>query len=104
MILCKAPGSRDMLMIWLMMSIMCQYLITVNVYAANWAQASGKLQQNIAIPYLPSPSRPHWTPRYGTAAVVHRNDSWAIDNVSLYYDSNINCYQYVCHLRKAWCS
>lgn len=43
--------------------------------AANWAQASGKLQQNIVIPYIPSPARPHWTARYGAAAVVVRNNT-----------------------------
>lgn len=37
---------------------------------ANWAQASGHIQQNIVLPAYPSPDTPHWTPRYGHAAIV----------------------------------
>lgn len=42
---------------------------------ANWAQASGKLKQNIVIPYIPAPNQPHWTPRYGATAVVLGNET-----------------------------
>jgi hypothetical protein len=44
-------------------------------FVANWAQASGKLKQNIAIPYIPAPNQPHWTPRYGSTTVVLGNET-----------------------------
>eukprot|EP01039_Chlorochromonas_danica_P008280 gene8280-9129_t len=39
-------------------------------FVANWAQSSGEMAQNIAIPYLPAPATPHWSPRFGMATIV----------------------------------
>jgi hypothetical protein len=40
------------------------------VDAANWAQASGYLEQNVAIPAIPSTSVPHWQARYGMVIIT----------------------------------
>jgi hypothetical protein len=45
--------------------------------ASNWAQTSGKVQQNVVIPRIPTPSYPHWTQRFGHAIVVATNISVA---------------------------
>ena len=49
--------------------ILClsQYYISL---AANWAQTTGKVQQNVVIPTMPTLSNPHWERRYGMAVVV----------------------------------
>lgn len=51
-----------------MLCSLCETL----VIAANWAQASGEVSQNVVIPYVPSPEKPHWAARFGmtTVAVV----------------------------------
>jgi hypothetical protein len=38
--------------------------------AANWAQASGQINQNLVIPYYPAPNRQQWAPRYGHVAII----------------------------------
>ena len=48
--------------------------------AANWAQTSGDVKQNVVIPYYPSANREHWNARYGHATVVA--DGLAIAAVS----------------------
>ena len=43
--------------------------------ASNWAQVTGPREQNIDINAYPSPSHPHWQPRYGHSAVAFVNSS-----------------------------
>ena len=38
--------------------------------ASNWAEVSGEVEQNVVIPFYPSPNNKHWGPRYGFAMVV----------------------------------
>lgn len=38
-------------------------------WAANWAQSSGAIEQNLVFPYIPSPATKHWGPRYGMTTV-----------------------------------
>lgn len=38
--------------------------------AANWAQSSGYIEQNVVFPYIPSPSSKHWGARYGMTTIV----------------------------------
>lgn len=49
---------------WVLMVATCE--------AANWAQTTGKLRQNLAVPYVASPSknRSHWSGRMGQATAV----------------------------------
>ena len=49
---------------WVLMVATCE--------AANWAQTTGKLRQNLAVPYMASPSknRSHWSGRMGQATAV----------------------------------
>eukprot|EP01031_Cornospumella_fuschlensis_P035821 gene35821-43448_t len=46
------------------------YLLQIR--AANWAQSSGEISQNTAIPYVPAPApySKHWSARYGMATIV----------------------------------
>lgn len=39
-------------------------------FKANWAQASGEIQQNVVIPYYPSFKNAHWGSRYGFVSIV----------------------------------
>ena len=45
------------------------------VDSANWAQASGYIDQNVVIPTIPSPTKKHWQARYGFASLVFPNVS-----------------------------
>lgn len=54
------------------------FFFSHSLFTANWAQASGNIQQNTVIPYYPAPGKPHWGPRYGMAAAV-RVSSRSID-------------------------
>lgn len=37
---------------------------------SNWAQTTGVMKQNTAIPYIPSKQHPHWSGRMGMAIAV----------------------------------
>ena len=52
-------------------------IITTSKYvdSANWAQASGYIDQNVVIPSIPSPTKKHWQARYGFASLVFPNVS-----------------------------
>ncbi|CAM9247287.1 unnamed protein product, partial [Ectocarpus fasciculatus] len=43
--------------------------------AANWAQTSGKVKQNVVKPLIPSPYDEHWQSRFGALTVVLGNSS-----------------------------
>ena len=47
-------------------------LLIPSVDAANWAQTTGALRQNLAVPYMATPSknRSHWSGRLGHATAV----------------------------------
>ena len=47
-------------------------LLIPSVEAANWAQTTGALRQNLAVPYMATPSknRSHWSGRLGHATAV----------------------------------
>lgn len=49
--------------------------ISIHLLTANWAQSSGKLKQNTVIPNIPSPSHPHWQPRFGAQLLVSSSTS-----------------------------
>ena len=38
--------------------------------AANWAQTSGFIEQNVVFPYIPSVSTKHWQARFGMATIT----------------------------------
>jgi hypothetical protein len=44
-------------------------------WGSNWAQTTGKLEQNVVIPRYPSPAYRHWAQRYGHAVVVASNST-----------------------------
>lgn len=37
---------------------------------SNWAQTSGKIEQNIVVTEIPAPDKSHWSARYGHATVI----------------------------------
>ena len=43
--------------------------------ASNWAQVTGPREQNIDVIDYPSPSHPHWLPRYGHTVVTFSSSS-----------------------------
>jgi hypothetical protein len=51
---------------------------------ANWAQTTGKLEQNVVIPRMPTPAYRHWAQRYGHAVVVASNNSETTKGSSIY--------------------
>ena len=44
--------------------------VVASARASNWAQTSGVMSQNTAIPYVPSKQHPHWSGRMGAAIAV----------------------------------
>lgn len=50
--------------------LICFLLNLSKVFPANWAQTSGKISQNIVIPYYPAPGKPHWSQRYGHVTIT----------------------------------
>lgn len=47
--------------------LLLYFLYLIFLLLANWAQASGSIQQNIVVPYYAAPDTPHWTGRYGAS-------------------------------------
>ena len=60
--------------------------IFFSILIANWAQVSGHIDQNIAVPYFPGPNQPHWGARYGMVSVV------AVSNILYIFTSTLNIY------------
>lgn len=58
-----------MISYWIKFAILLSNLLQITD-GANWAQASGKVQQNIVVPAYPTPGSQHWSPRYGMATIV----------------------------------
>ena len=56
-----------MMQAWLWLLGWCLPLAAL---ASNWAQTTGVLSQNIALPTVPSLQHPHWSGRMGMAVAV----------------------------------
>ena len=50
----------------------CLFAYITLVGSTNWAQTTGKTEQNVVVPRRPSPDHRHWSERYGAAVVLAR--------------------------------
>ena len=60
---------KILLVLFLYYTFLFQLNVIKVVNAANWAQVSGPLKQNVVLTQHPAPAHPHWGPRFGMAVV-----------------------------------